>query len=252
MNSKGGGILFPSKLKTWEEQKGDKPPVQWELPWPPPAVVAEGIAIQISLRKSKSKHRERQLLVAEKLCASWFPELRKGEAERKLGSSFSISWNGPTFVFLCLKTKSASTQNWPTFWTQAFLPLSITNQLQGQTTLLPLGSEFPGRRAGFRTGKHRQLKASGSGLLQNWKNIALISYLVWNRSRVSSLGSCLGGTYFSFKAGWLERTQESATEQGGGGCVERPTPPARKISIHSSIRTAASTLISPFWDQLHP
>lgn len=171
MNSKGGGILFPSKLKTWEEQKGDKPPVQWELPWPPPAVVAEGIAIQISLRKSKSKHRERQLLVAEKLCASWFPELRKGEAERKLGSSFSISWNGPTFVFLCLKTKSASTQNWPTFWTQAFLPLSITNQLQGQTTLLPLGSEFPGRRAGFRTGKHRQLKASGSGLLQNWKNL---------------------------------------------------------------------------------
>lgn len=92
--------------------------------------------------------------------------------------------------------------------------------------LTPLCTEFPGRQAGFRTGKQRQLRGSGSGLLQNWKNVVLISYLVWNRSRVFSLGSYLGGTYFSFKAGWLERIQESAPEQGSGGRLELPTPPA--------------------------
>lgn len=36
-------------------------------------------------------------------------------------------------------------------------PLGTTNHFQGQTTLIPLGSEFPGRWAGFRTGKYEQL-----------------------------------------------------------------------------------------------
>lgn len=183
INSKGRRIIFTSKLNSWEEEQGDSH-------WSSGTFLIHFISgcqwqcNQVAFENAGENRGEEQLWVAEKLCASFLG--LKGDEERKPRSGFCLwRWTYLSSLVLKLSTHTRLAQlRLPTY--QALLPLGIMSQQQTQTTLIPLCSELPGRQrqASSRTGKYRQLRATSSGLLQNWINIVLISSLVWNRSRV--------------------------------------------------------------------